>query len=98
MNRLPYVQEYRDRHGKIRRYFRRPGSRRIPLPGRPGSKEFMTAYNAAQGGYVVRETRTVGKKPLGTGFAQCRDRRLLHRPLIYWRVGGGNATAAPHDP
>ena len=55
MNRLPYVQEYRDRHGKIRRYFRRSGSRRIPLPGRPGSQEFMTAYNAAQAGYVVRE-------------------------------------------
>jgi integrase len=62
MNRLPYVQEYRDRHGKIRRYFRRPGSWRIPLPGRPGSKEFMTPYNAAQAGYVVRETKTVGNR------------------------------------
>jgi integrase len=30
MNRLPYVQEYRDRHGKIRRYFRRPGNRSAP--------------------------------------------------------------------
>jgi hypothetical protein len=45
--RLPYVNEYHDRHGKLRRYFRRPGSRAIPLPGLPGSIEFMTAYQAA---------------------------------------------------
>ena len=50
MNRLPYVHEYRDRHGKVRRYFRRRGSCRIPLRGRPGSMEYMTAYNAALAG------------------------------------------------
>src|SRR2546429_6063997 len=42
-----YVNEYRDRHGKVRRYFRRPGGRAIPLPGLPGSIEFMAAYQAA---------------------------------------------------
>jgi integrase len=67
MNRLPYVHEYRDRHGKVRRYFRRAGSRRIPLPGRPGSKDFMTAYNAALAGYVVRETKTFGKSRSAPG-------------------------------
>jgi integrase len=45
--RLRYVNEYRDRHGKVRRYFRRPGARAIPLPGLPGSIEFMAAYQAA---------------------------------------------------
>jgi integrase len=45
--KLRYVNEYRDRHGKLRRYFRRPGSRAIPLPGLPGSIEFMAAYQAA---------------------------------------------------
>jgi integrase len=45
--RLKYVNEYRDRHGRVRRYFRRPGCRAIPLPGLPGSIEFMTAYEAA---------------------------------------------------
>src|SRR5436190_8771111 len=45
--RLKYVNEYRDRHGKVRRYFRRPGGRAIPLPGLPGSIEFMAAYQAA---------------------------------------------------
>jgi integrase len=47
MLKLRYVNEYRDRHGKLRRYFRRPGSRSIPLPGLPGSIEFMAAYQAA---------------------------------------------------
>lgn len=44
--RLQYVDEFRDRHGTVRRYFRRNG-RRIPLPGHPGSKEFNDAYAAA---------------------------------------------------
>jgi hypothetical protein len=45
--KLRYVNEYLDRHGKIRRYFRRPGSRSVKLPGLPGSIEFMAAYQAA---------------------------------------------------
>jgi integrase len=44
---LPYVQEYRDRHGKVRRYFRRPGFKRVTLPGTPGSPQFMAAYESA---------------------------------------------------
>jgi integrase len=45
--RLQYVNQYRDRHGKVRRYFRRPGSRGVLLPGLPGSIEFMAAYQSA---------------------------------------------------
>src|SRR5262245_5730587 len=52
--RLPYVHEYRDRHGKLRRYVRRPGSRGIALPGLPGSPEFMQAYQDAMSGPVAR--------------------------------------------
>jgi len=44
--RLDYVHQFRDRHGKLRFYFRRHG-RRIRLPGPPGSTEFMAAYSAA---------------------------------------------------
>jgi integrase len=51
--RLPYIQEYRDRHGKLRRYVRRPGSRRVALPGLPGSPEFMQAYQDAMTGPLV---------------------------------------------
>jgi integrase len=45
--KLKYINEYRDRHGRIRRYFRRARGRSIPLPGLPGSIEFMAAYQAA---------------------------------------------------
>jgi hypothetical protein len=42
---LTYVHEYGDRHGHIRRYFR--NVYRVPLPGKPGSPEFMAAYEKA---------------------------------------------------
>jgi integrase len=48
--RLQYVNAFRDRHGKLRRYFRRPGCKAVPLPGLPGSTEFMDAYQAALSG------------------------------------------------
>jgi hypothetical protein len=48
--RLPYVNEYRDVRGKVRRYFRRRGEKRIPLPGLPGSEQFMAAYQIALAG------------------------------------------------
>jgi integrase len=47
--RLSYVHEFLDRHGKVRRYFRRPGFKQVPLPGLPGSAEFMEAYAEAFG-------------------------------------------------
>jgi hypothetical protein len=52
--RLDYVHEYRDRHGKLRRYFRRLGFKRAALPGNPGSDEFMTAYQLALAGQQPR--------------------------------------------
>ena len=33
--KFPYVDEFRDRHGRVRRYFRRAGHKRVPLPGLP---------------------------------------------------------------
>jgi integrase len=53
--RLEYIKEYRDRHGKLRRYFRRRGQRDIALSGKPGSTEFQEAYNAARASMRVRE-------------------------------------------
>jgi integrase len=56
--RLDYVHEYFDRHGKLRRYVRRPGALRVALPGLPGTPEFMQAYQDAMAGDVVpRDTR-----------------------------------------
>jgi integrase len=48
--KLDYVHQFVDRHGRVRRYFRRPGYKRIPLSGAPGSDEFMTAYQMALAG------------------------------------------------
>lgn len=45
--RLQFVNEFRDRHGKVRRYVRRTNCKAVPLPGLPGSTEFMAAYQAA---------------------------------------------------
>ena len=44
---LKYVQQFVDRHGHPRFYFRRPGFKRVALPGMPGSSEFMAAYAEA---------------------------------------------------
>jgi integrase len=51
--RLKYVHMWLDtRHGSVRPryYFRRAGSKRVPLPGMLGSPEFMAAYAAAMAG------------------------------------------------
>jgi integrase len=44
---LPYIKAYKDRHGKRRHYYRRPGCPVMRLPGEPGSSEFLEAYKAA---------------------------------------------------
>jgi len=44
---LPYIQAFKDRHGKVRHYYRRKGFVRTKLPGLPGSAEFMAAYAKA---------------------------------------------------
>lgn len=48
---LPYIQAFRDRHGKMRYYFRRHG-RRVALPGLPGSEPFLAAYQRALKDFV----------------------------------------------
>jgi integrase len=57
--KLKYVNEYRDRQGKLRRYFRR-GSKRGPLPGDVGSPEFMAAYQALLGNKPAPTTKISG--------------------------------------
>lgn len=45
--KLRHIHRFRDRHGKTRHYFRKPGHPRVALPGLPGSAAFMDAYKAA---------------------------------------------------
>jgi len=57
--KLKYVNEYRDRTGKLRRYFRK-GSKRGALPGEIGSPEFMAAYQALLGHKPAPTTKITG--------------------------------------
>lgn len=60
--RLKYVHQWVDKRqggAKARYYFRRPGFARLPLPGLPGSAEFMDAYQAALASQLP--------KPIGAG-------------------------------
>jgi integrase len=54
--RLKYLNAFRDRHGRLRHYFRRPGCKSVALPGLPGSTEFMEAYRAALEGETAPRT------------------------------------------
>ena len=44
LENLKYIKRYRDRHGKVRYYFRKRGVPSITLPGTPLSREFMETY------------------------------------------------------
>jgi integrase len=59
----PFVECWRDRHGKIRVYFRKGKGARIPLPDNIGSDEFAVAYHAALAGQIAasRERREPDK-------------------------------------
>jgi integrase len=46
----PHTHQYTDRHGNPRFYLRRPGHKKVPLPGLPWSPEFMAAREAALNG------------------------------------------------
>jgi integrase len=45
-----FIQAFVDRHGRSWHYFRRPGFKRVRLPGLPWSPEFMAAYTEAMAG------------------------------------------------
>ena len=69
MGRIKYVQQWVDRRagGAVARYyFRRKGSKRVPLPGMPGSAEFMAAYQAALAGQIVSLPVGVGRTRAGS--------------------------------
>lgn len=58
--RLRHVHVFSDRLGKPRAYLRLPGQKSVPLPGVPGSPEFMTAYYAAIAGFAI-EPKAIGE-------------------------------------
>jgi integrase len=63
--RLKFVHEFCDRHGRLRYYFRRH-NKQTPLPGLPGSAEFMATYQAALGEITVQPQIGASKTKPGT--------------------------------
>src|SRR4030095_13951544 len=60
---LKYVHADRDRHGNVRYYyFRRGAPKKVRLPGRPGTDEFMAAYRAIDAGRPLPKGQ--GTQPL----------------------------------
>jgi integrase/recombinase XerD len=64
--KMKYVVEDKDRHGNMRRYFRRKGQQKIRLPGLPGSDQFMDAYRRALANLPADRPRTVGCPAIGS--------------------------------
>lgn len=66
---LKHVQQFADRHGRWRYYFRKPGLPRVALPGHPGSPEFMEAYTRAMAADPL-PAKAVTSKSLPGSFAR----------------------------
>jgi hypothetical protein len=60
--RLKYVNSFVDRFGVLRHYFRKRGVKDVPLPGIPGSEEFMDTYAQALAGLPGTEKIEIGAK------------------------------------
>jgi enterobacteria phage integrase len=70
--KLPYVHQFRDRHGKVRRYVRRRGVPRVTLPGLPGSPEFMQVYNLSLEGLAAPPLSRYGSGTIGALWTEYR--------------------------
>lgn len=63
--RLRYVNSFANpdrKNGTVRHYFRKRGMKDIPLPGLPGSEEFMAAYTMALAGLPEADKPEIGAK------------------------------------
>lgn len=78
---LANVQAYTDRHGRRRHYYRRKGLAKIPLPGDPGSAEFMAAYAAAKEQDPVRWAEAKAK----AAEARVQPRSINALVMAYYR-------------
>jgi integrase len=64
--RLAYIHEYTDRHGRLRRYVRLPGRKKVALPGAPGTEAFNAAYAAARASEAPHAEIGVARTIAGT--------------------------------
>jgi hypothetical protein len=54
------VHGYEDRLGKARYYYKRTGSKPVPLHGLPWSPGFMAEYDAAHAAYTLPDAVPLG--------------------------------------
>jgi len=82
--RPPFVEFFRDRHGKPRLYFRR--DRRLPrirLPGVVGSPEFNRAYEDSLAGRLSKPTLARPARPLARAATPSSPARGRSNISIY---------------
>lgn len=91
--RLKYVNQYIDKTGRLRRYFKRGGKQLGALPGEVGSDEFTAAYKAyLSGGKAEPKTVTTVEGSLGRlitayyGSREYRDDLKASSKKIYGYV------------
>lgn len=75
VKKLPFIKSYRDRHDKVRHYFRKPGAQSIALPGEYGSSRFLAAYQDA--------LENAPKREIGAG--RVPDGSLSHLIALYYK-------------
>jgi integrase len=71
--KLRHVDHFVCRHGHSRYYFRRGKGERVTLPGKPGTPEFMAAYQQALQGGKAPKSEKRPSVPAGTFNALVRD-------------------------
>src|SRR5262249_11758248 len=87
--KLKYVNPFANRRRKnerVRYYFRRRGLKAIPLPGPPGSEEFMTAYQMALAAIPDTDRPEIGTRRTEPGTINA----LV---ISYYRGAGGTNLA-----
>src|SRR5467141_1183349 len=82
MLRLKYIHQFRDRHGRLLRYFHPKGGKAIPLPGLPGSEEFRLAYE--------RALATISK-PVEIGESRTEPGTINALIVAYYKTAEWNA-------
>lgn len=84
--KLKYVNGFANRDRKsqhIRYYFRRRGTKAIPLPGLPGSEEFMAAYHAA--------LAAMPDKPSEIGASRTSPGTINALVVVYYKSAAWNS-------
>lgn len=77
---IAYVKAYRDRHGRMRFYYRRKGLPTVALPGQPGTAEFMAAYAAAD----ARAPRSLSDQVRAAAEARIQPRSINALIIQYY--------------